>query len=119
MNKIISDIKKEMEKRRLSESALANMVGTNQPKVHRVLAGKSKFVDMEAVNKIADALGIVMEDDTHYGTPCQGGAVSSEEAALLDMVRGDKELLRDVIKYTEEKKLLKDLLREKQDKKAG
>lgn len=49
----------------------------------------------------------------------QGPAISTEEAALLAMVRGDKELLRDVIKYTEKEKLLKTLIKEQQKKQAG
>lgn len=39
--------------------------------------------------------------------------ITPKEKALLDMVHGDEELLSEVIKYTEEKKLLKELLEEK------
>lgn len=58
MDKIVERIKKEMQERKLSTYAVAEMAGLNQAKVQRIVSGKSKFVDADAISKIVSALGI-------------------------------------------------------------
>lgn len=115
MYKIISEIVKEMKLRGLSESTLAQMAGTNQPKVHRTIAGKSKFVDTEIVKKLAEVLGIptsyVAEDPPVYQVGKIIEKISPLEKKLLDSVRGEGEdFIRDVLKYSEKEKLFNELM---------
>ena len=58
MEKIITDIKKELEKQRLSESKLAEMAGVHQKTVNRLLRGDTKRLDIGLIKKLQDALGM-------------------------------------------------------------
>ncbi len=64
MEIIISKIKEEMKKQGLSEQRLANMAGLSQNKVHRIVAGKVKKLDIQAINQLNKALGFVSEPET-------------------------------------------------------
>ena len=68
MEKIILTIKNALLERRLSESALARLVGEDQNKVNRLLSGKTKRLDTELVGKLCGALGIA-EESPAYGVP--------------------------------------------------
>ena len=55
MNKIISEIKKAIEKRGISEAQAAKMAGLEQSKVNRLLSGKTKRIDYDAINALKEA----------------------------------------------------------------
>lgn len=58
MENIILKIKQAIETKGISETTAANMAGLKQVKVNRMLSGKTKKIDMDAVRKLQAALGI-------------------------------------------------------------
>ena len=52
MENIILKIKRAIENKGISESYAASLAGLKQVKVNRMLAGKTKKIDMEAVRKL-------------------------------------------------------------------
>lgn len=58
MNPIVIKIKEEMVRQGLSEQKLADKAGLTQNKVHRIVSGKAKRLDIEAINSLVSALGI-------------------------------------------------------------
>lgn len=58
MDKIILQIKKELELQRLSETQAAKLAGLEQSKVNRLLAGKTKRFDVDAIKALQKVLGI-------------------------------------------------------------
>jgi len=61
METIILKIKEEMKKQGLSEQRLADMAGLSQNKVHRIVTGKVKKLDIQAINQLNKALGFESE----------------------------------------------------------
>jgi len=98
MDEIIAQIKKEMENRGISEHKLAEMAGTNQPKVHRTLAGKSRFKDIDAINNLADTLGIVREAQVEYGS---SRILTPDERKALEVTSRHDEVMEFLLKYEE------------------
>lgn len=62
MNPIVIKIKEEMVRQGLSEQRLADKAGLTQNKVHRIVSGKAKRLDIEAINSLVSALGIDSSD---------------------------------------------------------
>jgi DNA-binding Xre family transcriptional regulator len=58
MNPIVIKIKEEMSNQGLSEQRLADKAGLTQNKVHRIVSGKAKRLDIEAINSLVAALGL-------------------------------------------------------------
>lgn len=68
MDKIILDIKQAIEKTGLSEAKAAKLAGLNQNKVNRMLSGMTKKIDLDAVQKLHQALGMVAEQGLGYAS---------------------------------------------------
>lgn len=66
IDKIILQLKEEKEKQGISEQLLADRAGLSQNKVHRMLAGQTKKLDIEAVGKLRGALGMVADPQEGY-----------------------------------------------------
>ena len=64
MNNLIFEIIEERKKQGLSETALATRIGVDQNKVWRLLNGKTKRLDLELIEKLRGALGMVAEPPT-------------------------------------------------------
>ncbi len=58
MNPIAIKIKEVMIQQGLSEQKLADKAGLTQNKVHRIVSGKAKRLDIDAINSLVAALGI-------------------------------------------------------------
>lgn len=64
MEKIILQIAAEMKKQGLSEKKLGDMVGLYQNKVHRIVTGQTKKLDIISIRKMQEALGITDQPQT-------------------------------------------------------
>ena len=58
MEKIIVEIKNELEKRGISESKLAVMAGVHQKTLNRLLRGDTKRLDTRLIKQLQNTLGI-------------------------------------------------------------
>jgi transcriptional regulator with XRE-family HTH domain len=87
MDKIILDLKKEIEKQGLSETKAAALAGVEQRTVNRMLAGKTKKPDIEVIKKLQVALGLVAEPETIYAVSGIHQQVTPEENELLRYFR--------------------------------
>lgn len=97
IDKIISEIKNERLKQGLSESALAKMIAVDQNKVWRLLNGKTKRPDMETIDKLRLALGIVSEPDSSYTVASVHRKITPEEEQLLQILESEPDI-RDAVK---------------------
>lgn len=106
MDKIISDIKQAIEIRGISETTAAKMAGLKQVKVNRMLAGKTKKIDFDAVKKLQAALGInaaqpiAADPGIKYGDPLK--IAVDEEINKLDRVEL-ADLLSQLLKKARER----------------
>jgi len=57
MEKIISHIKELLVENRMSQAECAKLAGLEQKKLNRMLNGKAKFLDTEAVDKVLGVFG--------------------------------------------------------------
>lgn len=65
-SKIISEIKNELEKQGISQAAIARRIGEEQKNVNNLLAGRTKRINIEMVEKLRGALGMVAEPQEVY-----------------------------------------------------
>lgn len=86
INKIISEIVLEREKQGLSETALAKKAGLDQNKVWRLLNGKTKRPDLDAIEKLRSTLGLVSEPETPYGVTSVHRTLTPQEEELLKIM---------------------------------
>lgn len=66
LSKIISEIKNELEKQGISQSAIARRIGEEQKNVNNLLAGRTKRINVELVEKLRGALGMVADPQEGY-----------------------------------------------------
>ncbi len=121
MDEVISEIKKQLEKQKLSETKAAKMAGLEQSKVNRLLAGKVKKPDIEVIRKLQNALGIKPSsiDDDVLSTS-KAAYPNLENMSLEDKIRfiglspRDTRILLEAMKMTEEERneLLKKMVNE-------
>lgn len=101
MNNLIFEIAEERKKQGISETALAAKIGVDQNKVWRLLNGKTKRLDLELIEKLRGALGMVAEPLTGYGISTIHQAITPGEAELLELLRespDSRELVEAYIK---------------------
>lgn len=87
MNNLIFEIAEERRKQGISETALAAKIGVDQNKVWRLLNGKTKRLDLDLIEKLRGALGMVAEPLTAYGISTIHQAITPGEAELLEVLR--------------------------------
>lgn len=87
MNNLIFEIIQERKKQGISETALAARIGVDQNKVWRLLNGKTKRLDLELIEKLRGALGMVAEPATGYGISTIHQALTPGEAELMELLR--------------------------------
>ena len=103
MENILQDIKDFLELNRISETRAAEMAGLAQKKVNRMLSGKAKNLDMAALAKIQEAVGmrksIIPAGDSASLTPIKrdlwaalntlSEAKAKKALALLDILESN------------------------------
>lgn len=123
MEKIILEIKQELDNQGLSESELARRAGFTQLKVNRLLNGTTKRLDMAVVDKLRQTLGMVAASppvpSVGQADSCGScGNLTRKQQILLELCN-DEVLLDEAIKHAEEKKLLQELLKERNKMEAA
>lgn len=87
LSKIISEIKNELEKQGISQSAIARRIGEEQKNVNNLLAGRTKRINAELVEKLRGALGMAADPQTAYGVAAIHQSMTPAEAQLLEILR--------------------------------
>ena len=90
-SKIISEIKNELEKQGISQAAIARRIGEDQKNVNNLLAGRTKRLNVELVEKLQGALGMVADPSTGYAISTIHQAITPGEAELLEVLRESPE----------------------------
>lgn len=132
MQNIIEQIKQIMSERKISTYSLAAMVGSNQPKIQRIINSKSKFYDKDTIDKIIDVLGIAEPLTSYRATQVIEGLTPEEyemiriarecpEAVAVVRMMGavDSDTQKDIQRSAEKEKLMYDLIKERRNKKSA
>lgn len=99
-----------------SQTAVARRIKVAAPSINRYCSGDST-PNMETILKIAAAYGKPLSfftgEEMTVNEPKAETYLTSQEEALLKLLRGDPELLSDVVKYTEKEKFYREMMAEK------
>lgn len=106
MQEIILKIRESMKKQGLSEQKLANLAGLTQNKVHRIISGETQKLDIQSINKLYGALGIVSELEVPYAGAPERMTKNSRVHLACELLNeeSDEELEELILKLLQKKK---------------
>jgi len=87
IKEIISKIESARINKGISETALAKLIGVDQNKVWRFLNGKTKRPDVDLIDKLQLALGLIAEPASDYSVIAIHIKITPEEEKLLQALR--------------------------------